>query len=469
MTSGVDISDLKITTLADVEAERIEWLWMGYLPRGKLVVFDGDPELGKSTLALTFAAAVTTEYETEDGMMGGLWPDGTRCQHSGHVVLLSAEDGLADTVRPRIDAAGGNPAKVHSIDAALVIGETGEHIERAITLADVDRLDRAIRHFHAQLLIVDVLMAYMPEARDSHRDQDVRSIFAPLSRVAAETGCTILVLRHLNKAKGGNPLYRGGGSIAIVGAARVGLLVAKCPTDDDDTLCAFAVQKNNLSAKPQTLTYRIVECDNGAGKVQWIGSTDKPIRELLADVERDCDYSDGDNGADGVYTIAHECELWLRDFLTDKSARRSAVVAEGTAKPPKGPGFSLSAINRTASKLKVVIKDSETFPRFTWWSLPDHSHLNLADAPIGHEMTEITEITETTGPDQQKRKGNTERKPQSSQSSQPHGCSTPPAIPDPPGGITPSTPGMTDRVAAALALAAQQHTQQHTQEGEQIA
>ena len=210
-----DISDLKITTLADVEAERVEWLWKHRLPRGKLVVFDGDPELGKSTLALSFAAVVTT---------GGRWPDGTRCEFPGDVLIMSAEDGLAVTVRPRSDAAGADVTKVHSLEAALIVNEKGERVDRSITLADVDRLHRAIQYYGAKLVIVDVLMAYMPDTRDSYRDQDVRSIFAPLSRIAADTGCTILVLRHLNNAKGGNPPYRGGGSIAIVGAARVGLL-----------------------------------------------------------------------------------------------------------------------------------------------------------------------------------------------------------------------------------------------------
>jgi hypothetical protein len=460
---GVDVSDLKITTLADVEPERVEWLWNDRLPRGKLVVFDGDPELGKSTLGLTFAAVITTEYETEDGMMGGLWPDGDRCEYSGHVIIMSAEDGLADTVRPRLDAAGGDPGKVHSIDAAIAIDEEGNQVERAITLADVDRLNRAIRYYDAKLVIVDVLMAYMPDARDSHRDQDVRSIFAPLSRIAADTGCTILVLRHLNKGRGGNPLYRGGGSIAIVGAARVGLLVAKCPTTDDDTLCAFAVQKNNLSPKPDTLTYRIVECTNGAGQIQWVGTTDKPIREMLADAERDQDEDGSDNGTD-VYTVAHECEMWLTDFLTDKSVRRSEVVAAGMAKAPNGPGFSLSAINRTASKLNVVIKDSETFPRFTWWSLADHSHLNLNDPPT-HEMTETTEMSEMTGRDQQESGNPTgEQSRQSSQSFQSsqssHGSgswgdseTTVTNGSRVPGAPTASTPGMTDRVKTALANA----------------
>jgi RecA-family ATPase len=318
-----DVSDMKVTTLADVEAERVEWLWKQRLPRGKLVVFDGDPELGKSTLALTFAATITTGHETEDGVMGGLWPDGDRCEYSGHVIILSAEDGLADTVRPRIDAAGGNPAKVHSIDAAIVVDEKGEQVERAITLADVDRLHRAIRYYDAKLVIVDVLMSYMPLSTDSHRDQDVRSIFAPLSRIAAGTGCTILVLRHLNKGKGGNPLYRGGGSIAIVGAARVGLLVAKCPTDDDETLCAFAVQKNNLSAKPEALTYRIVECTNGAGQVQWVGSTDKPIHELLDDtppLRKDDEFDEHD------YTDDLQ-KSWLYKYL------KEAVDAKHDVRP----------------------------------------------------------------------------------------------------------------------------------------
>ncbi len=105
-----------MTRLADVEPEQVSWLWRGYLLAGKLVTLDGDPGLGKSTLALTFAAPVTT---------GGKWPDGTICAHPGAVLIMSAEDGLADTVRLRADAAGADVTKVHAIDGVPIVDEHG--------------------------------------------------------------------------------------------------------------------------------------------------------------------------------------------------------------------------------------------------------------------------------------------------------------------------------------------------------
>lgn len=100
-----------MTRLSDVKPERVSWLWPGRLPLGKLVTLDGDPGKGKSTLALTFGAIVTTS---------GVWPDRTRCEYPGDVILMSAEDGLADTVRPRLDAAGGDRTRVHAEPYCLV-------------------------------------------------------------------------------------------------------------------------------------------------------------------------------------------------------------------------------------------------------------------------------------------------------------------------------------------------------------
>ena len=257
------------------------------LPRGKLVVFDGDPELGKSTLALTFAATITTEHETEDGVMGGVWPDGERCNYSGHVLILSAEDSLADTVRPAHRRSRRRPRQ-GPLHRRCHRRRRQRRTDRVpgIALTDVDRLSR--RRSATTTPSSSSSTCSCPTCPYPLTRIEIRTcgaIFAPLSRIAADTGCTILVLRHLNKGKGGNPLYRGGGSIAIVGAAHV-TWSHKCHTDDDETLCAFAVQKNNLSAKPEALTYRIVECTNGAGQVQWVGSTDKPIHELLDDTAR---------------------------------------------------------------------------------------------------------------------------------------------------------------------------------------
>jgi len=211
-----------VVTLADVQPEKVSWLWRGWLPVGKLVTLDGDPGLGKSTLALTFAAIITT---------GGMWPDGDLCDHTGDVILLSAEDGLADTIRPGFDSAGGDPTKVHAVQGVPLSDDPDDGL-RMPTLADIMQLRELITRTKARLVVVDVLMAYLPTGTDSHRDQDIRQVLGRLARLADDTGCTILLLRHLNKAKGGDPLYRGGGSIGIVGAARVGLLVAKDPDDD---------------------------------------------------------------------------------------------------------------------------------------------------------------------------------------------------------------------------------------------
>ena len=237
-------SSVALTRLADVKPERVEWLWSGWLPRGKPVTLDGDPGLGKSTLALEFTATVTA---------GGAWPDGTRCDYPGAVLLMSAEDGLADTVRPRLDAAGADVTRVHAIEGVPTIDESGEVVLRPPTLADVSAVEEAIIHTDARLLIVDVIMAYLPSGTDSHRDQDVRRVLSRLASVADRTGCTVLLLRHLNKAKGGDPLYRGGGSIGIVGAARAGMLVAADPDDPERRVLASV--KSNLGPPPESQAY----------------------------------------------------------------------------------------------------------------------------------------------------------------------------------------------------------------------
>ncbi len=188
-------SRLSTIRLSDVQPERVSWLGPGRIPAGKLVTLDGDPSLGKSTLSLAFAAIVTT---------GGTWPDNTPCAFPGDVILLSAEDGLADTVRPRLDAARADVTRVHAVQGVTLPDGT----LRPPTLTDVDELHRLVTETGARLLVVDVLMAYLPSGTDSHKDQDIRRVLSRLSSLADTTGCTVLLLRHLNKAKGGDPMYR---------------------------------------------------------------------------------------------------------------------------------------------------------------------------------------------------------------------------------------------------------------------
>jgi hypothetical protein len=256
--------------LSEVKPESVQWLWHGRLPLGKLVVLDGDPAVGKSTCAADFAARVSS---------GSAWPDGASCPR-GSVVLLSAEDGLADTIRPRLDAAGADVSMVHALTDISYTDEDGKHQKRPVTLGDVEHIEQVVAEHAAKLVVVDVLMAFLPGDANAHRDQDVRRVLSQLSAMCERQNCCLVLLRHLNKAGGGSALYRGGGSIGIVGAARVGLLAALDP--DDDAKRLLAVTKSNLAAKAPTLSYRLQDApEHGCAHVAWLGASTRTADELV--------------------------------------------------------------------------------------------------------------------------------------------------------------------------------------------
>ena len=246
-------------SLADVRPERVEWLWPRRVPRGKITVLDGDPDNGKSVLTTDLAARVTA---------GKSLPDGTPTEAAG-MVIVSAEDGAADTVRPRFDAAGGEPTR------ARLLGDE----EPFVIPDDIPRLERAIEQIGAALVVIDPIMAFLSGDVNSNRDQDVRRALTPLKRMAERTGAAIILVRHLNKTAGGNPLYRGGGSIGIIGAARSGLVVGRHPEDDE--LRVLAGQKNNLSLPPESLAYRIETAENGAARIAYEGVSEATAQQLL--------------------------------------------------------------------------------------------------------------------------------------------------------------------------------------------
>lgn len=250
-----DLLDAEVTAvpaavrLSTVIPERVRWLWPGYLPRAKMVVIDGDPSTGKSTVGTDLAARTST---------GSPWPDDTPNDEPGDVVLLSAEDGLADTIVPRLRAAGADLDRVHALIEVPMVDEDGNvHMVPPSLPRDIGQLERLVASHRAHLVIVDVLMAYLSGRVDSHRDQDVRAVLHQLSAMAERTGATVVLIRHLNKAGGGNALYRGGGSIGIVGAARAAYLVARDP--DDEHRRIFAATKLNIAAEPPALSYRLVD------------------------------------------------------------------------------------------------------------------------------------------------------------------------------------------------------------------
>ncbi len=256
-----------VLRLSDVDPEPVRWLSPGRLALGKITVLDGDPGLGKSTLLCELAARLTRGEPLPGGQPG---PPRT-------VMILSAEDDLHDTIRPRIDAAGGDPNRVISF---LAVPDDTEFGRPFVIPGDVPVLEGVVLHTETALVIVDPLMAYLHRRHNANSDQDVRRALAALKTLGERTGAAIVVVRHLNKSTSANPLYRGGGSIGIIGAARCGLLLA--PDPDDPRRRILAATKGNLGQPPPSLAFRLESVPRlGVARVVWEGESPLTASSLL--------------------------------------------------------------------------------------------------------------------------------------------------------------------------------------------
>jgi len=350
------VSRAVLISVSDVKAEEVSWLWPGRLPRGKVVVLDGDPGLGKSTMTLDVAARATR---------GSEWPDGG-FPEPGAVVLCSAEDGVADTIRPRLEAAG---ADLDKVSVLVGSGSSEEDCSPVFLPDDVDAIRDAVERTDAVLVIIDPMMAFLDGKVNSYRDQDVRLALRPLSKIAEETGATVLVVRHLTKTAGPNPLYRGGGSIGITGAARVVMVVGEDP--DDKGARVLAVIKSNLGEIPPSLKYSVRNhVELTCGHIQWEGTSPH-------------------TGAD-ILTPPRQRQATARDaaeiFLEESLSVGGRPVADLKAAAEK-QGISQRTLERAAGNLGVVSTRRGFGPgSHQEWSLP-HSRHEGGDGEYGeHEF-----------------------------------------------------------------------------------
>lgn len=263
-------SGATVTRFSEMESLPVDWLWLGWIPLGMLSVFDGDPGLGKSTLLTDLAARLSR---------GDVMPDGSPGPEASGVVLLSAEDSLDRVIRPRLIAAGADVARVATVQ--LPDGEGGLR-DPTLAREDLAEVESEMKKLGAKLLILDPLTSFLPRGMNSCRDQDMRRGLRRLSDLAQRTGAAVVVVRHLNKGKGGNALYRGGGSIGIIAAARAGLMLTRDPSDHDARV--LATTKANLAPAPVGLRLRLVsDAPESAPRVSWEGESDQTAASLLAD------------------------------------------------------------------------------------------------------------------------------------------------------------------------------------------
>lgn len=260
----------RITIASSVQPEDVNWIWYGYLPLGKATMLTGDAGLGKSTITCDLAARVTRGWPMPDGTPG-IQPAG--------VVMIGTEDGRADTVRPRLDAAGADCGRI-----AFVTVESQEGIEEALTLPDdLPMVAEAVQNVGAELIVTDPLVAFLGLRTNAYSDHEVRRAIGPLSLLAERMGVAALGLSHPSRSRGaGNPLHFSGGSLGFVNASRSALMVSRDP--DDETRTVLASAKCNLvpEAKRPSLAYRIIGADNGMGRVDWLGGSHHTAEALLA-------------------------------------------------------------------------------------------------------------------------------------------------------------------------------------------
>lgn len=315
-----------ITRASNVVPEAIRWLWPDWLPEGKLTLLAGSPGTGKTTLALALTATVTR---------GGTWPDGSACNRPGDVLIWSGEDNPADTIVPRLMAAGADLDRVH-----IITGRTDENGELLPfdPAADMPLLaERLSDMADAQLLILDPIVSAV--SGDAHRVNDVRRNLQSLVDMASAHRCCVLGISHFAKGtKGSSPAERVIGSQAFVALARMVLVAGK---DEAAERRILARAKSNIAPDDGGVAYSLEMAETDgitASRVVWGALIDGSARDILGDVERDDEERTGLDDA---------CEF-LASLLSDGPVRTKVLKADAD-----GAGFNWKMMQRAASKLGV--------------------------------------------------------------------------------------------------------------------
>jgi hypothetical protein len=314
----------------DIPPEHVDWSWVGRLARGKHTCVAGEPGTGKSQVSIFATAAVTT---------GGYWPCGEGRAPIGNVIILSAEDGAADTIVPRLMAADADLNRVHIVSAVRNPNGKGQ---RGFNLqTDVDLLERKIVEVgDVALVIIDPVSSYLGKT-DSHKNSEVRGVLEPLSDMAERMRVAVLSITHFSKANSNSSnkaLHRFIGSIAFTGAPRTAFAVMEDPDDRNRKL--FLHAKNNLAAPPQGLAFRLEQTIVGDGivasRIVW---ETQPVtitanQALAAEAA----------GSDG--TAGQQAEELLRDLLAG-----GPIPQKEIKEAAEGNGLAWATVRRAKDRL----------------------------------------------------------------------------------------------------------------------
>jgi hypothetical protein len=334
---------------ADLKPQPVRWLWHGWLALGKLHILAGAPGQGKTTIALAFAATVTS---------GGRWPDGSRCE-PGNVLVWSGEDDPADTLLPRLLAAGADKSRVYFVSGSRVNGEL-DSFDPARDMATLQA--EAARIGDVRLIIVDPVVSAV--TGDSHKNTETRRALQPLVDLAASMGAALVGITHFSKGgQGGDPTQRVVGSVAFTAVARVVLVAAKVKSEEGDNRRILARSKSNIGPDEGGFEYHLEQSEPlpgiHASYVAWGASVEGTARELLTDPnEQDDEASAQDAAAD-----------FLRQVLGDDVVPSKMVESEA-----KEAGIAWRTVRRASDELGVKKRKGDGGKWY--WSLPKLSNLS---------------------------------------------------------------------------------------------
>jgi hypothetical protein len=315
---------LTVVRLDTVEPQVVRWLWDGRIAYGKVTILDGNPGLGKSHLTIELAACITT---------GRSLPSASATE-PGNAVFVALEDDAADTMRPRAEAAGANLERFYIVKGV----PTGDGVDRPLSLPDdVAHLRALVQEKEARLVVIDPITTHLGDRVEVNKDHSIRRALQPLATMAQETGCAVVIVRHLKKNHNGNALAAGGGSMGIIGIARGGLLVTEHP--DDPTKRVMVVSKSNLAKFPPALVFSIETGERGS-RIEWIEEASFTADELLA---ASLSSSPADGGALG------EAASWLMTQLENGPQPKAALL-----KQAKADGISPRTLERAKNRIGAL-------------------------------------------------------------------------------------------------------------------
>ena len=322
---------ITLVPLDEVEAEQVEWLWYPYIPRGKLTIIEGDPGLGKSWLTMALATYIAK---------GKVLPENDIPTPKGPVIILSAEDGLADTIKPRLVTLGSDCKDIYAIPEAITLNEAG-----------ILALEKAAKQIKPELIIIDPLVAYFGGKIDMHKANETRSIMKLIGGLAEEIHTAIVCVRHLAKGQRDKAIYRGLGSIDITAAARSCLAIGRNPEDPNNgrVICHI---KSNLAPMGRPIAYELIPGDEEP--FRFLGPISVDVNKVLNQEPTD------------VKGMLEEARDWLEDYLTANGPTSSETLHREC----EAHGITWDNLRKARKALKIQVTTEKDI---ITWSLTTNS------------------------------------------------------------------------------------------------